>query len=114
MKSQAMAISVPPPNAKPFTAAITIIGNFCSLLMTFWPNSAKFLALSGLKVASSLISAPATKALSPAPVRIRTRIFSSAATWSRASDNSASNAPFNAFNAFGRLNVTVEIPSLTS
>jgi len=109
-----MEISVPPPNAKPFTAAITTIGNCCSLLIISCPLLAKAFAFSESNVASSDMSAPATNDLSPAPVRIKTRISSSTAISSRAWDNSANSAPLRAFSALGRLKVMVAIPSLTS
>ncbi len=113
MKSQAIAISVPPPRAKPFTAAITAMGSCWSLAMMAWPFWAKFLAVRELNVASSVMSAPATKDLSPEPVSTRTRIFSSAAILSSASENSSSRAGFRALRALGRLNVMVAIPSST-
>ena len=111
MKSQARAISQPPPRAKPLTAAITGMGRACRLLITSWPNWANCLAPSGDRVAISVMSAPAMKDFSPAPVRIRTRTVSSAPTWWTASASSVRRAELRALRALGRLKVSVAIPS---
>ena len=71
--SQLIAISQPPPSAKPFTAAITGTGKVSSLRNTslpFFPNASPSAFVS---VLISPMSAPATKDFSPAPVRIIAR-----------------------------------------
>ena len=67
MKSQASAISLPPPSAKPFTAAITAIGSSCSLAMTAWPSRAKVLACKAVNRRQLPDVRTGHKGLSPAP-----------------------------------------------
>jgi hypothetical protein len=62
-------------------------------------------------VASSPMSAPATKAFSPAPVRITTPQAGSALACAKAASMSAMTASFKAFNLSGRLTVIVAIRS---
>ncbi len=81
------------------------------MLIVFWPFCEKTFALSELKVESSVISAPATKAFSPAPVSIKTLISSFFEISSRASENSLSRSSFKALSALGLLKVIVAIPS---
>jgi hypothetical protein len=68
---QLIASSSPPPKAKPLTAAITGLENFSIKLNN---DSCPFLAKSSPsfleKLANSLISAPATNALFPSPLKI--------------------------------------------
>jgi len=71
--SQASAISHPPPRAKPLTAAMVGTVLRSRKAVAAWPSSAKRLASKGLISFIAAISAPATKALSPAPVTIVTR-----------------------------------------
>ena len=94
MKSQARASSQPPPRAKPPTAAIH---GFCEVSIErarLPPISENASAWVGVSSAISAMSAPATNALSPAPVRTTTRTssetssspttwVSSARTWRR-------------------------------
>src|SRR5437867_2062779 len=70
---QAIASSHPPPSAKPFTAAITGLPHVSSRRSTAWPRSARAFPSNGPCLARSPMSAPATKALGPAPVRIAQR-----------------------------------------
>ena len=85
-------------------------GSSCSRAMTACPSRAKVLACKAENRASSPMSAPATKALSPAPVSTTTRMSSSAATRPSASASSASSARLIAFSALGRLKVIVAMP----
>ena len=99
--SQLIAISHPPPSAKPLTAAITGIGNFSSFRNTSFPFFPKASPSAFVRELISAMSAPATKDFSPAPVRIKARI-SSRSTASRTSSSSPSTALFKALSAFGR------------
>jgi hypothetical protein len=114
MMSQDMASSQPPPKAKPFTAAITATGRASKRLNTRWPKAAKPSAWLGLKPCISAMSAPATKALAPAPVRMSTRAPGREATSSSASSSSRSRSPFRAFRALGRLSVSRATPAPSS
>src|SRR5712664_1412343 len=60
------------------------------------------------------MSAPATNAFSPAPVRISTRTASSSRPSSSACCNSSTVLRFSAFSTFGRLKVMYAIPSFFS
>ena len=60
------------------------------------------------------MSAPATKAFSPAPVRITPRTPASAARAAKARSSSSMVRPFRAFSFSGRLTVTTATPSFVS
>src|SRR5437899_2585129 len=70
---QANASSHPPPSAKPLIAAREGFPSVSSRCKTPWPKMENSLPSTALRWASSLMSAPATRAFSPAPVRISTR-----------------------------------------
>jgi hypothetical protein len=80
MKSQASANSQPPPSAKPFTAATTGMGSAAITSITRCPSAPKCRARSRSRPFISAMSAPATKAFSPAPVTMTPR---SSARWAR-------------------------------
>src|SRR4249920_3159637 len=109
-----MASSQPPPSAYPLIAAITGLPRCSTMSKTCWPASANARALVGVCTASSLMSAPATNALSPAPVRITTRISPSSFRSSIARRSASSVSAFRAFRTLGRLNVTVATAPLRS
>ena len=93
-----MASSSPPPNAKPFTAAITGLFRRSTWSKSFlWPSALKACPSCTLKCANSLMSAPATKALAPLPVMISTRTWASASASSSALSSSSMVARFSAF-----------------
>src|SRR5712692_7681722 len=71
---QESASSQPPPSANPLIAQIDGFPIVSSKWKTPWPKSENSFPFTGVCNASSLISAPATNAFSPAPVRISTRI----------------------------------------
>ena len=104
---QAIASSHPPPSANPLTAAMTGFPSRSIRSNTPCPSSACALPASGVSVESSLMSAPATNAFSPAPVRMTTRTASSACSARIACPSSASVAALSALSTFGRLTVTV-------
>ena len=107
-----MASSQPPPSAKPFTAAITGLGEVSIRRKTSCPRRASAYASAGDFARSSAMSAPATKAR-PAPVMIAAAIDASLLTWSTARSSSAIVASFNALSLSGRLTVIVAIRSST-
>src|SRR6266478_1987033 len=111
---QESASSQPPPSANPLIAQIEGFPIVSSRWKTPCPKSENSLPLTGVCSASSLISAPATNAFSPAPVRINTRTESSARASSSACCNSSIVLRFRAFSTFGRLKVTYAIPSFFS
>ena len=67
IKSQASANSSPPPSANPLTAAMTGIGNSSKVLITRCPRRVNSRPSTVCMSAIAAISAPATKARSPAP-----------------------------------------------
>src|SRR5207249_9896397 len=103
---QAMAVSQPPPSAKPFTAAITGLPRFSIRARTRGPKVLDFSASTALTCASSLMSAPAMNALSPAPVRMTPRTAASSCASSNAALRSSHVLLFRALRTFGRLRVT--------
>ena len=105
LMSQLMEISHPPPNAKPFTAAITGMGKVSILRNTSLPFLPKASPSSGVRVLISPISAPATKAFSPLPVMTSARISLSALTMSTSSPRSVRTSLLSALSALGRLMV---------
>src|SRR5215831_15706531 len=102
----AMASSQPPPSAKPLMAAITGFPRFSMRSNRRCPMSEKSRPPAAVCSLSSLMSAPATKALSPAPVTMTTRRLSSAENSAIAASSSLSIARFSAFSTCGLLNVT--------
>ena len=111
---QAMASSQPPPSAKPFTAAITGLPRRSMRSSTRWPRIDRSLPSTGLCVASSAMSAPATNAFSPAPVRMTPRTAGSAATAAKAAPSSSTVRSLRALSLSGRLMVTKLMPSRVS
>ena len=96
-----MASSLPPPRAKPLTAAITGMGRVSILRNTSLPVLPKASPSALVSLLISPMSAPATKLFSPAPVMISARIsFKSIA--SMAASSSLSTVLSRAFSAFGR------------
>src|SRR2546425_683777 len=111
---QAIASSHPPPSAKPSPAAITGLPHVSSRRSTAWPRSARAFPSNGPCLARSPMSAPATKALGPAPVRIAPRMASSVARRWATSASSAITWSFSALSLSGRLMVISAMPSLIS
>mmetsp|Transcript_90450 Transcript_90450/g.193968 ORF Transcript_90450/g.193968 Transcript_90450/m.193968 type:complete len:216 (-) Transcript_90450:23-670(-) len=102
MMSHIMAISQPPPKAKPFTAAITGTWHFATHSQAL---NLSFMVISlNDKGAISLMSAPAAKAL-PDPVRIMQPVEGSASATARASARSRMRGSHNAFSDFVRTKV---------
>src|SRR4051812_24423386 len=93
---------------------MTGFGKRSMAVKTRCPRSAVSLPVIGFIVASSLMSAPATNAFSPPPVRITARTASSLRTYSNASPISATVCAFSAFRTFGRSMVMIAIASRTS
>src|SRR5687767_10065403 len=103
----AIASSQPPPSAKPLIAAITGLPS-CSIESKIcWPWRACSLPATGESTASSLMSAPATKAFSPLPVRTIARTPASALNAAMALASSVSVWLFRALRTFGRLRETM-------
>src|SRR5271156_3313984 len=113
IKSHASANSRPPPRAKPLTAAMTGIGRSSKLSITRWPRRVKSRPSTADIFAIAAISAPATKALSPAPVIISTRTDASWRTSRITRAISSSTSRFNALSAAGRLTVSVAIAAFS-
>ena len=111
--SQDMASSVPPPSAKPLTAAIDGFGMVSISLNVRCPNSMTGTISRDVAFCIRAISAPATNALSPAPVRITALIFSSFSQMVTASRSSVNTSVFRALRTLGLLNVIVAISSST-
>src|SRR5437867_2729674 len=83
--SQFSAVATPPPMQKPRIRAIVGLAHLPSLACAVWPTSSYRATCSGVARvwSNSEMSAPATKALSPAPVTTTTRISGSASNASR-------------------------------
>ncbi len=113
IRSHASASSRPPPSAKPLTAAITGIGRSSKLSITRWPRREKSSPSAADIFDIAAISAPATNARSPAPVRISTRTDESWRTSRITRAISSSTSRFNAFSAAGRLTVRVAIAAFS-
>ena len=79
MKSQASASSQPPPSANPFTSAITGNGDISMVRISAWPCTANSRPSSADIARIAAMSAPATKAFSPAPVSSSARVAASPA-----------------------------------
>src|SRR5579862_6791208 len=107
MKSKQSASSHPPPSAKPLTAAITGAAMPAMTSPSRCASDARAPASAGVMAAIALTSAPATKALSPAPVRITQRTAGSPASAVNASSSACNVGPSSALSARGRLTVTV-------
>src|SRR5580658_1327259 len=103
---QARASSHPPPSANPLMQAITGLPRFSIRSSTACPRCAYSLPETASCFASSPMSAPATKAFSPAPVKIATRIEVSFLISRNAVPNSSIVAMLSALSTFGRLTVT--------
>ena len=103
---QAIAVSQPPPSAKPLTAATTGLPRFSMRSSTPCPKRLDCSASNAVTCASSLMSAPAMKALSPAPVRMTPRIAASSRASSNAVRRSFHVGVFRALSTLGRLTVT--------
>ena len=118
--SQAMAISSPPARQKPLTAAM--IGFQILSPRVIPPRPGNFSSRSRLSMAESLASmgiiffrsAPAEKALSPAPVRIATQRFGSSRKSIQALPSSSLVSGSMEFMASGRLMVIMAILSFFS
>jgi len=112
--SHAIAISSPPPRAKPLTAAMTGFERFSIVEKAICPSFDASLASMPPIFESSLMSAPATNAL-PAPVRMTTATSSSPSMSCIAWMSSRIVSPFRAFKASGRSIVTVAMsPSFST
>src|SRR5713226_1909037 len=111
---QESASSHPPPSANPLIAQIDGFPIVSSNRSTLCPKSENSLPSTGVRVASSPMSAPATNDFSPAPVKISTRTAESSRASSSASRNSSIVFRFSAFNTFGRLKAIYAIPSFFS
>ena len=99
---QAIASSQPPPSAKPLMQAITGLPRFSMASTMAWPRWVYSLAETGVCCDSSPMSAPATNAFSPAPVRMTTRTSASSFTAAKAVFSSCMVAMFSALSTFGR------------
>ena len=103
---QASASSHPPPSAKPLIAAMTGFPRVSISRSAAWPSLEDASPWSGVITASSLMSAPATKAFSPAPVRITTPTSAFSRSEEKTAWISRTVFSFSAFNTLGRLIVT--------
>src|SRR5215471_4491765 len=112
--SQPSASSQPPPSAKPLIAATVGLGISSSSRAASWPSAPHSFASSGPRPPMYLMSAPATNARSPAPVRTTTRADSSSASSARRSRSSVSVSTLSAFSASCRSMVTTATASLRS
>ena len=110
----AIAVSQPPPSAKPLTAAITGLPRFSMRSSTSWPKRLDRSASIAVACASSPMSAPAMNALSPAPVRMTPSTVASSRASSKAVRRSFHVGVFKALRTFGRLTVTYAIASFFS
>ena len=111
---QARASSQPPPRAKPLIAATTGLPSRSIRSSTRCPRIDRSCPSTGVCVASSPMSAPATKAFSPAPVRITPRTDASAPSAAKTASSSSITRSFRAFSFSGRLTVTMATPSRLS
>ena len=113
-QSQASASSQPPPRQNPFTSATTGTGSVSRRLMvrSAWLANAR--ASSGVLSRISVISAPATKDFSPAPVINTARRLGCASSSTKYASKALSTSLFSAFKALGRLMVRRTTPSLST
>src|SRR2546426_8064497 len=105
--SHARASSQPPPSAKPLIAAMIGLLHAAIVSPSRRPISEKRCISRPVRSAISLISAPATNARSPAPVRMIAPTSWAIERCSIAIDSSRRTAALSAFNASGRLIVTI-------
>src|SRR6266571_3504719 len=105
--SQARASSQPPPSAYPLTAAITGLVQAANASPRRRPISEKARISSADSPAISLMSAPATNALSPAPVRMIALTSAAIERCSNVMDSSRRTEALSAFMASGRSIVTI-------
>ena len=98
-----MASSRPPPNAYPFIAAMTGLPMDSIRRVSRWPRCAVSLALRESSVARTAMSAPATKAFSPAPVRMTARIEAESRQLSNVVVRRAMTSSLSALSLSGRL-----------
>src|SRR5437764_10641367 len=112
-KSDAMQISRPSPTAVPLMAEITGLGSVSSESRSALAAKRKYIGGSSAALANSssnwAMSAPAEKALSPAPVKMTARTLGSAAISAMAARISSSMAMVTGFIG-GRLSVTSTMP----
>ncbi len=108
---QAMASSMPPPSAKPFTIAMTGLFKRSIRRIRRWPTSEKSRPWTGVRAFISAMSAPATNALLPAPVNTTTRTAGSCAAAANAASSASSVCRLSALSFSGRCTVMVWIPS---
>src|SRR4051812_25338610 len=106
-----MASSQPPPSAKPLIAAITGLPSVSIASKTCCPRLAVLCAPTPDWRDNSAMSAPATNALSPAPVTTTARTPASSRSSSRTACNSSIAAAFRALRRSGRLMVIVATAS---
>src|SRR5436190_12755359 len=109
-----MASSQPPPRAKPLTAAMTGLPHRSSRRIIACPASDRERPSMAPWPTISPMSAPATNALGPAPVRMTPRTAGSVSIRVTASSSSAMTAAFRALSLSGRLTVTSAMPSVRS
>src|SRR5258706_6553048 len=106
LRVQAIAVSQPPPRAKPLMAATTGLPRFSIRSSTPCPKRLDSCASKAPEIASSPMSAPAMKARSPPPVRITPRTSaSSRASWNAVA-RSAQVGVLSALSTLGRSSVT--------
>jgi hypothetical protein len=111
--SQLMAISQPPPRAKPFTAAMVGISSFSmrrNRALPLCPHLRPWATSMGF---CSPISAPATKER-PSPVRMKARSSVSFSTSLISCSRSPTTVELRAFSASGRLMVAMPMLSFFS
>ena len=108
--SQAMPIANPPPMHQPRMAAITGLGSVSSRSTRRRPSSRKRTAASAPREPLPVRSAPAEKALVPAPVSTMQRVASRASSASSAARASSMSVGETAFTG-GRSSVMVDTPS---
>src|SRR3954469_2027276 len=111
---QASASSHPPPSANPFTAAITGLRDSSMRRNTCWPSRLTSIPSTGPILDSSAMSAPATNAFSPTPVRITPPTSSRPVISSNAWPSSRMVCSFSAFSFSGRFTDSTAIRSCTS
>ena len=104
--SHIIAISQPPPSAKPATAAMTGLRHCATRSQPLVMKSSAIGLACRSCPAISLMSAPAAKAFS-LPVRTMAPIAGSPSRSSSAAPSSAISAAFSAFSACGRFSVTM-------
>ena len=109
IKSQASAISNPPPMETPFTAAIRGLVKLNLEVNPAKPEEAILISIFPPASAWNLRSFPAEKARSPSPVTIPTQRFSSLSNSFQTSSNSACAGGCKAFILSGLFMVTVKM-----